>query len=224
MVLKFFRGQVGQGNISHREIQHQQPPFTVDSGAKNLKMPIFPQWNDFLKNPDPSVARVFPKLYIAYLPPNMIEKNVVEVKTVLDSPFWRNVFPTLQKCTFALYMGIKSGFSYLGIYQTGSNKFPMVFIPSSRPNYKIWVKNNGGNTVLKYSKPRYKLVTFQVLMPKIDWGHMAWATWVKIWKTKHKGINCIYFPSKWAQDYFDRPTISASDVKFKMTCLGFLGK
>jgi len=42
------------------------------------------------------------------------------------------------------------------------------------------VKNNGGNTVLKHSKPRYKLVTFQVLMPKIDWGHMAWATWVKI--------------------------------------------
>jgi len=121
-------------------------------------------------------------------------------------------------------MGIKSGFSYLGIYQTGPDASPMVFIPSSRPNYKIWVKNNGSILVLKYSKPRYKLVTFQVLMPKIVWGHMAWATWVKIWKIGHMGINYIYFPSKWAQDHFDRPTISASDVKFKIPCLGFLGK
>jgi hypothetical protein len=154
----------------------------------------------------------------------MREINVMEVENVLDSPVAQNRNITLQKCTFSVYMGIISGFSYLGIYQTGSDGSSMVFIPSSRPNYKIWVKNTGGNTVLIYPKPRYKLVTFHIFMPKIDCGHLVWATWIKIWQIEHIGINYIVFPSKWSKHHFDRPTKSASDVTFKIPCLGFFEK
>jgi len=77
--LKFFSGQVGQENISHREIQHQQPPFTVDSGAQRFKMPIFALWSDFFKNSDPSVARVPATSNPTYFPPNMIETNVMDI-------------------------------------------------------------------------------------------------------------------------------------------------
>jgi len=67
----------------------------------------------------------------------MMEINLMNIKNVLDSPVAHKRNITLQKCTFALEMGIKWGFSFSGVYQTSSNESPMVFIPSSRPNYKI---------------------------------------------------------------------------------------
>jgi len=102
MVVKISRGQVGPGNVSHRRIQPQQPAFTVYSGAKNLKMLIFPHCSEFFKNSDSSVARVPATSNPTYYPPNMIEKNVMDIKNALDSPLRRNMFQTLQKCTFAL--------------------------------------------------------------------------------------------------------------------------
>jgi hypothetical protein len=54
-----------------------------------------------LKIPDPSVARVFPKLYIALFPRIGEYKNVMDIKNHLTTPSVQNRYITSQKWTFS---------------------------------------------------------------------------------------------------------------------------